>query len=96
MGEVPYTVETLQDFVLLGDGQILTLGGLQVGGGDDAGRSIELYDSDRRLLRAWTQRYPDAYGVFDPRNLRRLLIWSTTEVLGVRLIEVAGDGYPSS
>jgi len=96
LGEVPYTVETLQDFVLLGDGQILTLGGLQVGGGDDAGRSIELYDSDRRLLRAWTQRYPDAYGVLDPRNLRRLLIWSTTEVLGVRLIEVAGDGYPSS
>ena len=89
-------METLQDFVLLGDGQILTLGGLQVGGGDDAGRSIELYDSDRRLLRAWTQRYPDAYGVLDPRNLRRLLIWSTTEVLGVRLIEVAGDGYPSS
>ena len=96
MGEVPYTVETLQDFVVLGDGRGLTLGGLQVGGGDDAGRSIELYDSDRRLLRAWTQRYPDAYGVFDPRNPRRLPVWSDTEAPGLQLVEITGDGYPSS
>lgn len=94
LGQVPYTVETLQDFVVLDDGRILTFGGLRVGGGDDASRSIELYDRDGRLLRAWRLRLRDAQAVFDPANPRRMLIWGEDAVAGVQLIEVSGDGYP--
>ena len=92
-GSRVYTVETLQDFLVLASGQILAFGGLLVEG-DEGARSIELYSSGGELVRAWRLARPEAKGVFDPTNPRRLLIWRQEE--SVQLIEVAGVQYPSS
>ncbi len=93
--------KTLADFTVLSTGQILVLGGLHLDDGDGPwGRSLELYDSNGALVRAWTMPIT-GNAVFDPYNPRRLLTWGhwggpDAQFEGVaRLIEVNGEGYPA-
>lgn len=90
-----YSITTMVDFLVLRTGHVLTLGALDVGA--DLQRSIEMYDDSGTLVRAWTLPLKGRVrGAFDPQDPRRILIWDGDDEEHVRLIEVDGEGYPSS
>lgn len=98
---IKLTRNTLADFAVLANGQVLALGGLLLQDGEGPwGRSLELYDSDGALVRAWALPLT-GNAVFDPRDPRRLLTWGTwggrdAHLEGVvRLVEVDGESYPA-
>ena len=86
---------TLVDFTILRTRQVLALGALDANA--DGHQSIELYDAGGDLLQAWLLPWrTKVRGLFDPFNPRRLLIWGGEDEEHVRLIEVAGEGYPAA
>ncbi len=91
-GEHPMNIHTMQDFLPLGADGFLTVGGLVVRG--RRLRSIERYDSQGVLVRAWQLTgYPAAKAVFDEHNIGRMLIWEEDGIDGILLVEAEGmDG----
>ena len=90
-----YSMQTLADYTVLDSGRVLALGTLAANG--DRHVSVELYDADGELIRAWELPLRTSQAVFDPQNPRRLLVWGTFKGdKHVRLIEVDGAGYPSA
>lgn len=88
-------MQTLADYTVLDSGRVLALGTLAANG--DRHVSVELYDADGELIRAWELPLRTSQAVFDPQNPRRLLVWGTFKGdKHVRLIEVDGAGYPSA
>lgn len=87
--------QTLMDFTILRTRQVLAWGALDANADDD--QSVELYDADGDLLHAWLlPRRTWTDGLFDPFNPRRLLVWGGEFEDHVRLIEIAGEGYPAA
>lgn len=87
--------ETLMDFTILHTRQVLAWGALDVNA--DGHQSVELYDAGGDLLHAWLlPRRTWVRGIFDPFDPRRLLVWGGEYEDHVRLIEVAGEGYPAA
>ena len=92
-GPQPFNLTTMQDFLPLGAGGFLALGGLVVRENDRNLRSIEHYDSTGRLTQAWQLTgYPTVNGVFDEHAIGRLLLWDEDTITGVQLVEVEGLG----
>lgn len=90
-----YSLQTLADYTVLEGGRMLALGTLTVNGGSHV--SVELYDANGEMLRAWELPLPTSQAIFDPYNPRRLLLWGTWKGdEHVRLVEVDGEGYPPS
>ena len=91
-----YSLRTLGDYAVLDEGRLLTLGTLHTNA--QLHGSLELYNADGALVRAWELPLPSsARKVLDPYNPRRLLVWGPWKgEEHVRLIEVDGEGYPSS
>lgn len=88
-----FSTTTMIDFLVLPTGHTLALGALEVNA--DKHQSIEMYDRTGTLLRAWTLPLSGVRGIFDPRNPRRILIWDGEDE-HVKLIEIDGQGYPTS
>ncbi len=88
-----FSTTTTIDFLVLPTGHTLALGALEVNA--DKHQSIEMYDRNGTLLRAWTLPLAGVRGTFDPRNPRRILIWDGEDE-HVKLIEIDGQGYPTS
>ena len=94
---VPLRIRTLGDFRPLPDGRVVALGALYTRDdlGQPAGASVELYDSDGRLVAAWhLDRTGSFRGLIDPDNVHRLLVWGQSDVPGLQLLELSGPGYP--
>ncbi len=96
----PFIIRSFSDFAPLPGGGFLTLGRLRIRDRDNdiRGVSLELHDADGQRTQAWILELAGtAFGLFDPRNPRRLLIWNQGEDFpGVSLIEVDAPGYPPS
>lgn len=89
-----YSLQTLADYTVLESGRVLALGTLAT---NDGHVSIELYDASGEMARAWELPLATSQAMFDPYNPRRLLVWGTSKGdKHVRLIEIAGEDYPSS
>ena len=89
-GVQPYNVATMQDFLPLGAGGFLAMGGLVLKGSARL-RSIERYDSSGVLLEAWKLiGYPEVNAIFDEHNIGRLLIWNEESIDGIQLVETKG------
>lgn len=91
-----FSVDTMEDFLVLSTGQVLVLGGLEVDA--EAHHSLELYDTDGTLMAAWLLPVSGIEGIFDPKRPHRLLVWDKGlghSDEGVRLIEISGQTYPS-
>ena len=80
----------MQDFLPLGAGGFLAMGGLVLKGSARL-RSIERYDSSGVLLEAWKLiGYPEVNAIFDEHNIGRLLIWNEESIDGIQLVETKG------
>lgn len=91
-----YSLRTLGDYAVLDERRLLALGTLHTNA--ELHSSLELYNADGEVVRAWEIPLPSSSKkVFDPYNPRRLLVWGPWKgEEHVRLIEVDGEGYPSS
>lgn len=89
-GFPPVAINSMQDFLVLPSGRVVTLGGLRLPrDGQVSGRSIESYSLDGTRLGAWLLPMP-AFGVFDPSNPHRLLVWDR-DIDGAQIVEVSHD-----
>lgn len=89
-----YSLYTLEDFVVLGGGRLLALGALDVN--EDRHKSVELYGVGGELVKSWILPLAEPKAVFDPHRPSRILVLGTKGEEHARLIEVDGEGYPSS
>ena len=92
-GSLPFNLTTMNDFLPLGAGGFLAMGGLVVNVGGRRLRSIEHYDSTGTRTQAWQLTgYSTVSGVFDEHAVGRMLIWDTDTIDGVQLVELEGLG----
>ena len=82
-------IVSMNDFLVLPDSRILTLGDLSLTAGPKSGRSIEVYDGAGERLGAWSLPFWSR-GMFDPSDPYRLLVWGG-EIEGVQVVEVSSD-----